>query len=248
MSAKKPATYGSANHVTNAKQSDNTKQSSNVRQSSKAKQANTVKRANNAQPASKPAKRGTLVSRIIVVVLIVLAFAATEFSRIQLQAVSTYNDATHDLTELIEEIHDNSADLQTLSVRSQQVIAQFDEASWAGSLILGSTRSHIATNRAVAQALYEYLQSLINDSQTSSSNDGSETINDSSDVDATNADGSPLTEEQKQQIHELLELNNNHSPAMSNADNADDDDDDDSQQSDAADSQDSSANTTVKPW
>nr|WP_231129359.1 DUF6466 family protein [Bifidobacterium choloepi] len=153
--------------------------------------------------------------------LVVAGLAAVNFS-----ALSTYNQATATLESNLEAAASDSPDLDALSTSQAQVDLQYESAAAMDAVLLPQLKSSIAGNATVSAKLTALIAKAQADAASTDSSS------------ATGADGSSststsaLTDEQKQQIEDLLKSNGKQSSG-------------DSTQSDTATT---STQSTAKPW
>lgn len=172
------------------------------------------------------------------ITLIVLAVALALFAGLtatNLTAMHTFNAATDSLNADIAAAQDDTTDLNTLKAKQQQVDAQFAEAKALNPVLLPQLRNAINTNSEISEELTKILLERSEQQNSSSSSSSSNSSDNNSDSNSQSSlDG--LSDEQKQQVQDLLKSNQTNTS----------DSDSDSDSSDTQ-NQNTSGNTS-KPW
>ena len=213
-------------------------QSQKAARSQKQTQSRMQSRSVQQQPSSKAPDqavqkvRAPLSTRIALIIVAVFAVLGLACTTVNLYAVYLYNQATESLQTNLETAADDTADLQMLSLQQEQVDSQFDEAGAMSFTLLPQVREAIEQNAATSQELTERLAEELADQQSDSESDDSSS---STALDDENSTASGLTDEQRQQVEDLLESNQ-----ASTSSNSDADDD--------ASSDDEKETSSVKPW
>lgn len=176
--------------------------------------------------------RLSLPVRIALIVAAVLCAIIAGLAVTNLVALNRFNAATASLTSNIAAAQDDTTDLNTLKTRQQQTDAQFAEAQALDPVLLPSLKDAIDTNSNLSKALTKLLLEREDEQQSSSS---SSSKNNSSDSNSSSSlDG--LTDEQKQQVQDLLK--SNQQTTDENANNTSGDDE----------TTDNTSGNTAKPW
>ncbi|NMM93648.1 DUF6466 family protein [Bifidobacterium oedipodis] len=149
--------------------------------------------------------RAPLAVRLIIAALAALLIVVASLAAINLSAAAKFNQATQSLNANIQAAQDESTDVDTLNASQQQTDAQFAEAGSMRAVLLPQIRDAIDANAQLSQELtritLERAEQLHNggtDGQTQSGQSGQ-----SSDNKSTGG----LSEEQRQQVEELMQAN-----------------------------------------
>lgn len=173
--------------------------------------------------------RAPLAVRIVLILCAVVLLAVAVIAAINLSTAHAYNEATQTLQSNIHEAAADDANLKELRTSQQQVDLEFDGANAMHTVLLPTLRDSIDTNTRVSRELTTMIDKALNNSD--SNNDQS----------AGATGRSSLSDEQRQQIEQLLQSNGvTDSPSQS------------ATSSDHATSDDgattSTSQSTAKPW
>lgn len=167
-------------------------------------------------------------ARIILVLAAAALLAVTCLGAMNLSALHSYNEATQTLENNIHAAADDDADLQSLALSQQQVDMQFASASAMKNVLLPGLKGSVERNAAVSRQLTDMIDKALNAGSSSTSQDGQAGGQSSST--ATQS----LTEEQRQQIEEMLKANGTQTSA--------------SPSTSAGGASTSTSQSTAKPW
>lgn len=179
--------------------------------------------------AGRSRPRASLAVRVAVGVLAALALCLSALAAVNLSAVLRFNEATAGLNEHLDAAAQSDVDLDALAAGQQQTDAQFDDAAALEPVLLPMVREAIESNRETSATLTKRVNRALRE-QKGDSSSSADTV-DGSGSNAKKGDG--LTDEQKQQVEDLLKANQQSTPSQSDENGGDSG---------------VSKNDTVKPW
>ena len=153
-----------------------------------------------------------LWARIVLACGAVLLLLVAGVAAVNLSASITFNQATASLNANIKAAQDESTDITTLKAQQQQTDAQFDEAGRMRTLLLPQVKDAIDTNASISSELTK-----ITLKQAEAQNSGQAQSAQQSENSSSNAKkGGALTDEQKNQVEELMKANQQSTDTQSN--------------------------------
>lgn len=151
-------------------------------------------------------RRGRMAIRIALIALAIALVGVAALAAVNLHAATVFNQATASLNANIDMARRDDADAETLNIRQQQTDKQFAQAGSARMLLLPQVRKAIDANSAVSAALTRITVKRVEKLHAGQSSGN--TANAQQDNTASNGEtGSGLTEEQRQQVEELMKAN-----------------------------------------
>lgn len=166
-----------------------------------------VDSADSRQDSRRGKARAPLAVRAVLGALAALALALALVAGANMVGRSSLSAATDSLRTNIAQAGQEDVDLSVLAARQRQLDAQFADASAMDWLLLPSLREAIASNAAVSRTLSERIDEEIS-RQEGRDTDQTDKGRDGGDTDDSAQNGTKgLSEEQRQQVEDLLKAN-----------------------------------------
>ena len=154
--------------------------------------------------------RNTLRTRLVLIVLALIAALAGAWGLINVRAIATYNEATRTLNTSIRQARNPQADPAAIKALQDQADRLFAQAARPGPLLLPKTRQAAQANQATSTALTQRTERVLKKQQadkTKNEQDGKSGSGKGS--------SSGLTKQQEAEVEDLLKRNQEQSDPSS---------------------------------
>lgn len=183
--------------------------------------------------------RAPLAVRLIMAAFAALLIVAASLAAINLSAAAKFNQATQSLNANIQAAQDESTDVDTLNASQQQTDAQFAEAGSMRAVLLPQIRNAIDANAQLSQELTRITLERAEKLHNGGTDNQTQTGQESGQSSADKSTGG-LSEEQRQQVEELMQANQ---PSTGSGSDSTTEQNNQSEQSGTT-----SSNGEAKPW
>jgi hypothetical protein len=157
--------------------------------------------------------------RIAMIAFMVLLVLLAGVAAANLAATATFNQATASLNSNIQAAQDASTDADTLNVQQQQTDAQFAEAGRMRALLLPQVRQAIDANASVSSQLTKITLKRVDASHNGNGEQNQAEQQAGTSSQSKSRQGGKLSDEQKQQVEELMKANQQSTDSESNTTN-----------------------------